>query len=151
MASKLTIRQLDAAFSEIKAFQPKVAPRGWLYAIRIALGMTREYVAKKMGITASAVQQIEEREQYLNITLASLQTAAQALGCHVVYAIVPNQPLKETVHIGAEQAAKNMMFGMNQTMALEDQSIGAQPWKDSYHELVEEFEKNPKLIWRWIK
>ena len=151
MNQKLARRQLDDLFKDVKAFPPQYVRRGWLYAIRTALGMTRAVAAKRMGVTPPAFQQMEQREVDLNITLASLKKAAEALDCHLVYAIVPNRPFTEMVHAAAEDAAKKMMEGVSQTMALEDQEIKQQPWQDSYNELVEELEKNPKLIWRWIE
>jgi predicted DNA-binding mobile mystery protein A len=147
---KLSRRQLDEALKNINAFAPNVAPRGWLYAIRSALGMSRAVVAKKLGVTPAAVQQTEEREAALTISLASLQQAAQALDCHLVYAIVPNQSLMKTLHHAAEQAAKKIMKSTSQSMALEDQALRTASWQHAYDELVEELEKNPKLIWKTL-
>lgn len=150
MKSKLSRRQLDQALRNINTFAPGLAPRGWLFAIRSALGMTRAVVAKKLGVTPAAVQQMEEREAAHTISLASLKQAAQALDCHLVYAIVPNRSLTQTVHDAAEQAAKKIMETVSQSMTLEDQSLRTVSWQHSYDELVSELEKNPKIIWKTL-
>jgi len=145
-------RQLDAVLSEGKAFPPSYAPtHGWLYAIRKAMGIPRSIVAKRLGISGPAVQQIEKREEERSITLANLQNAAEALNCQFMYAIVPKKPIAQMLHEAAEQAAKKMMEEVGQTMKLEDQAIAISPWWDSYEDLVEELEKNPQWIWRKIE
>jgi hypothetical protein len=47
-------------------------------------------VAKKMGVNRSGVFDLEAREPRNTITLKSMSRMAQAMGCKVVYGIVPN-------------------------------------------------------------
>jgi transcriptional regulator with XRE-family HTH domain len=46
-------------------------------------------IAGKMGVSPSVVFDIEKREPKNSISLRSLSRVAQAMGCKVVYGIVP--------------------------------------------------------------
>jgi DNA-binding Xre family transcriptional regulator len=67
-------------------------PRGWVRAIREALGMTTAELGQRMGLTQSRVSQIERSEELGSIRLDTLERAAQALNCQVRYVFVPNEP-----------------------------------------------------------
>jgi DNA-binding Xre family transcriptional regulator len=69
----------------------KRPPIGWLKAIRGALGISSRQLAQIVGIDSAAVIRLEDREPTGKITLELLDRAAQAMGCKVVYAIVPNE------------------------------------------------------------
>ena len=56
-------------------------PRGWIRAIREALGMTTEHLAKRIGVSQPRVIEIEKAEVSGSITLKTLQRAANALDC----------------------------------------------------------------------
>ena len=68
-------------------------PRGWVRAIREALGMTTAELGQRMGLTQSRVSQIERSEELGSIRLDTLERTAQALNCQVRYVFVPNEPL----------------------------------------------------------
>lgn len=55
------------------------------------------------------------------IRLSSLQRAAQAMDCKLVYAFVPNESLTHTVEQQARHVYIQQMNRVRQTMALEDQ------------------------------
>src|ERR1035437_2035514 len=134
MNKKIQRKQLDEIFLKVSAVQKFAAPtRGWLHAIRQSLGMPLRTLADRIGMTPQAIERMEKREADRSITLASLQSAAEALDCMFVYAIVPNRSLVETLHSAAEQAAEAMMKGVDQTMDLECQSVGL---SDSREELM---------------
>lgn len=71
-------------------------PKGWIRAIRDALGLTVRQLARRMGKTHSVVVRLEGSEAANTITLASLRAAAEAMDCTLIYAIVPNRSLTET-------------------------------------------------------
>jgi predicted DNA-binding mobile mystery protein A len=149
MSKKIQRKQLDEVFLKVSAFPTFAAPtRGWLHAIRQSLGMPLRTLAERMDMTPQAIERIEKREADQSITLASLQSAAEALDCLFVYAIVPKRSLVETLHSAAEQAADAMMKGVAQTMDLEGQSVEV---SGSREELILKLENNPRLIWRWVK
>jgi predicted DNA-binding mobile mystery protein A len=96
-------------------------PRGWVRAIREALGMTTAELGQRMGLTQSRVSQIERSEELGSIRLDTLERAAQALNCQVHYVFVPNEPLEEMVQRQARLRAQAEVDAVTHTMALEDQ------------------------------
>ena len=96
-------------------------PRGWVRAIREALGMTTAELGQRMGVTQSRVSQIERSEELGSIRLDTLERAAQALNCQVRYVFVPNEPLEQMVQRQARLRAQAEVDAVTHTMALEDQ------------------------------
>lgn len=72
-----------------KAGQEKSTTEGLLRAVRRALAVPTKEIGQKMGVRPSAVFEFENRELRAGITLASLGRFAGAMGCKVVYGIVP--------------------------------------------------------------
>ena len=70
---------------------------GWIRATREALGMSATRFAARCGITRQAAQQSEQNEVNGTIRLATLQRSAEALGCRLVYAFVPDGSLDEDI------------------------------------------------------
>lgn len=60
-----------------------------LRAVRHALRIPVEEIAKKMGVNCSVVNALEQSERRKTIELQSLGRVAEAMGCKVVYGIVP--------------------------------------------------------------
>ncbi|TCK19348.1 putative DNA-binding mobile mystery protein A [Thiogranum longum] len=98
-------------------------PRGWIKAIREALGMTTAQLGKRLGVSQPRVVKIEHAETKGSITLDSLERAANALDCRLVYALVPRKPLDEQVTERAERLAKKRLKSTSHSMALEDQEV----------------------------
>ena len=96
-------------------------PRGWVRAIREALGMTTAELGQRMGLTQSRVSQIERSEELGSIRLDTLERAARALNCQVRYVFVPNEPLEQMVQRQARLRAQAEVDAVTHTMALEDQ------------------------------
>ncbi len=150
MNKKLQRQQLDEIFLEMDNFRAFATPtKGWLCAIRESLGLSLRALAKRTGTSHQAIEQFEKREADQTITLASLKSAAESLGCDLVYAIVPREPLEETMHKAAEEAADRILKGAEQTMELEDQSVAKTLRAATREELIAKLENNPRLIWRW--
>src|ERR1700734_1900790 len=70
-------------------------PRGWVRAVREALGMSAAALATRLGTTAGAVTRLEQSEASAHIGLGTWGRAADALGCDLVYLLVPRRPLGE--------------------------------------------------------
>ena len=84
----------------------RVRPQsGWLRAIRDALGMTAAQLGARLGITPTSVFEMERREEDGTITLKTLEKAAEAIGCKLVYALVPDESLEATIHRRARKLA----------------------------------------------
>lgn len=99
-------------------------PRGWVRAIREALGMSAATLAGRLGITAGAVTRLEQSEAADGIRLETLRRAADALGCDLVYLLVPRRPLTAVVRDRARELAHWQVAATEQTMRLEDQATG---------------------------
>jgi predicted DNA-binding mobile mystery protein A len=128
-------------------FAPPV--RGWIKAVREALGMTTEQLARRLGVKQPSVVGLEQSEAKGTIELATLRRAAEALDCTLVYALIPNHSLEATVRERARQYVRRRMEPVEHTMLLEDQAV---PRGQSEAELEAELdeilrETNPKLFW----
>ena len=78
-------RHLDKRFQEMDALRQLARPpKGWMRAIREALGLTLEQFGRRMGVSKQRAIKLEQDEVKANITMASLERAAQALGCRVI-------------------------------------------------------------------
>jgi predicted DNA-binding mobile mystery protein A len=127
---------LDAHFEEWQQLRaiPR-PPRGWVRAVREALGMSAAALAARMGTTAGAVTRLEQSEAADRIRLDTLRRAADALECDLVYLIVPRRPLATVVRERAHELAHWQVAAVEQTMRLEDQATG------QAKELEEQFTK----------
>ena len=134
MLQSLPLQHLDRALAPWRALsrRPK---SGWLRAIRQALGMTTRQLAKAVGVTQAAVVDAERSEAKDDITLATLRRYATALDCELVYALVPNRPLKESLEARAEQVARDQVLRVRHSMALEDQQTSNQHFEGEVAEL----------------
>jgi len=100
-------------------------PRGWVKAIREALGMTAAQLGRRLGVSQVRALALEKGEASGSVTLASLERAAQALDCRLVYVIVPRKPLEELVEERAARLARKRLQATGHSMALEAQSVEA--------------------------
>src|SRR6266852_761063 len=121
---KDAIRHLDQRFAALRplAKSPR-PPKGWLRAVRDALGMTMAQFARRLGVSQPRIIELEQSEVGGSVTLNTLQRAAEALGCRLVYALVPEKPLAETVRERAAMIAERQLKAVEQTMRLEHQSV----------------------------
>ncbi len=137
---------LDQRFAEIGSPTRFAAPgRGWIRAIREAFGMTSAQLAKRLNIKQPSVVAIEQSEARGTIELATLRRAAAALDCTLVYALVPNHQLEETIRERARQFARRRGQPVEHTMLLEDQQVVPQDAESQIEEIVRE--TNPRKFW----
>lgn len=118
----LATRQLDSSLRRWRSIDQPKPTSGWIRAIRQALGMTTRQLAKLVSVTQAAVVDAERTEARGDITLATLQRYATALGCEVRYALVPRRPLREMIEGRAEQVARDEVDRVRHSMALEGQT-----------------------------
>jgi predicted DNA-binding mobile mystery protein A len=129
--------------------------RGWIRAIREALGMTAEQLAKRLGVKQPSVVALEQSEAKGTIELATLRRAAEALDCTLVYALVPNKPLEQTLRERARLFARRRSEPIEHSMALEDQALEDQALEDQKVQrketeaMIDEVvrETNPRRFW----
>lgn len=117
-------RELDRKFSAAKLEPIATRPRaGWIRAIRGALGMSQAVLAERLGVSGGAVNQLEHAELRGGVTIGKLSQVASALDCTLMYALVPNSTLQQTVMTQARSVAAQPLSYAARTMALEAQDI----------------------------
>ena len=109
--------------------------KGWIRALRDALGMSSTDLARRMGISQQRVPAIERGEQNRTIKLDTLMRAADALDCELVYALVPRTSLDDMVAHQARRRATDLLRRVTQHSRLEDQ----QPSDADLAAQIEEF------------
>ncbi|KJF65419.1 mobile mystery protein A [Rhizobium nepotum] len=124
-ARKRARKRLD---ERLRGLQPaesfRAPPKGWVRALRDALGMTGSQLGSRMGIRPQTVEAIEKSEASGTIQLSTLRRAAEALDCTLVYALVPNTSLEATVDERARKIAMRELQRVAHTMRLEAQGTG---------------------------
>ena len=85
--------------------------------------MTTAQLAQRMGVAQPSVVALEQSESLGRIRLDTLQRAASALNCRVVYALVPDQPLEVFVEAQKRERAERQLAAIEHSMSLEDQSV----------------------------
>jgi predicted DNA-binding mobile mystery protein A len=122
---RLAANQLDRRFDEIRPLleQLERPSRGWIKALREGLGMTSAQLARRMGVSQPRIAELEKAEAARNVTLSSLERAAEALDCRLVYVLVPNRSLSERLEERATEVAEEQLAAIDQTMRLEKQSV----------------------------
>ncbi len=116
---------LDSRLRRLRRATPATVPSaGWIRAVRDALGMSSADLARRTGVTRAAVAAMESSERARTIRLSTLDRAAEAMGCTVVYALVPNDSLETTVRERALELIEDRDRYVHQTMLLEDQDTG---------------------------
>lgn len=64
-------------------------PEGWLKTVRQAVGFTQADMAEYLQVCSQTISAYERNESTGALTLRALKTYATALGCDVVYCLVP--------------------------------------------------------------
>lgn len=143
-------RQLDKRFIMLQNMPLFARPQhGWLKAIREALGMTTTQLAERLGVVQSRAVAIEQAEIKGAITLSSLEKAAQAMDCRLIYALVPKKPLDELVTERATHLAKKRLESTRHSMALEAQSVDPLDEDEQLKDMVQRLlEKAGSELWK---
>ncbi len=123
---QLRIEQLERALKPFVTAKDSPRPqRGWIRAIREATGVTLKEMAKRLHKGPSLAFYLEKSEAEYRITLGNLREAAEALGCQLVYALVPRDgSIQSLSEKRARAKATEHVRAVEQTMALEDQAVG---------------------------
>jgi predicted DNA-binding mobile mystery protein A len=138
--------RLDQRFRKLgppKKFAPPV--RGWIQAIRGALGMSTAQLAKRLRIKQPSLVALEQSEARASIELATLRRVAAALDCTLVYALVPRKPLDTLVRERARAFSNQRRASLEHSMLLEDQKVNSKRVAAKLDEILRE--TNPRLFW----
>lgn len=123
-------------------------PRGWIRAVREALGMTTRQFARRMGKVQSAVVEMEKSEARDSISLSTLRQAAEALDCTLVYALVPNRPIDDMLRVRAAEIASQQLARASHTMALENQALDRTAQEAERERLIDALLRgSPARLW----
>jgi len=139
---------LDVQLEPLRVMDPLIRPdRGWIRAIREAIGMTTGQFAKRLGVSQPRIAALERAEANEVVTLKSLRQAAEALDCVLVYALVPKTSLEDLVKERARYVAEQQLARTNHTMRLENQGVSKQRLERAREELATELMRSDRRLW----
>jgi predicted DNA-binding mobile mystery protein A len=137
---------LDERFKKLEPVSRYSSPvRGWIKAVREALGMTTAQLARRLGVKQPSVVAIEQSEAKGTIELATLRRVAEALDCTLIFALVPKKPLEAMIRDRARNFARRRRDPVEHSMLLEDQKVEDKDAEARLDEIVREI--NPRLFW----
>jgi predicted DNA-binding mobile mystery protein A len=117
----LRLSQLDRKLSEARSLPPRPSG-GWIASVREALGLTLAEVGQHLGAPRQTIQKFERAEATDRITLGTLRRVADAMGCDLIYALVPKSgSFAELAEHPTRERASRDVKSVVHTMALEDQ------------------------------
>lgn len=142
-------QQLDKTLSGyVTAKQTSIPVKGWIRAIREALGMSGKQLAGRLNVSQPRIPRLEQDEVSGVVSLKTMRQAAEAMDCVFVYAIVPRTTLEETVRAQARKVAGVRTQRVSHTMLLEAQSLSAEEQRAALDAAVEELAREmPKELW----
>jgi len=151
--TKTRLKRLQLADALRPYPDPEAAavPRGgWLRAIREALGMTQSQLGARTSISRQSVQDFERAEADRRITLESLDKLARAMGCRMVYALVPENGSVDALRERRALAlAETLLQPTDHSMKLEAQGVTA-PERERQRRLLADTLLNgsPRKLWQ---
>jgi predicted DNA-binding mobile mystery protein A len=145
----LARQQLDKTLSGYAVAKQNVNPvKGWIRAIREALGMTGKQLASRLNVSQPRISRLEQDEVSGVVSLNTMRQAAEALDCVFIYAIVPRTTLEETVREQARKVAGARAKRVSHSMLLEEQNLSAEEQHASFSAAVEALVREmPKELW----
>ncbi len=147
--SKLVRAQLDQTLTMLRPLLGTPIPlKGWIRAIRNAIGMSGRQLANRLCVTKQSASLIESREIAGTATIKTLRNTAEALDCIFIYGFIPRISLEEMVRDQAKKVASARLARASHTMNLENQSLNKienqAVLEDMINELTDEL---PKYLW----
>ncbi len=109
--------------------------------------MSQAVLAERLGVSSAAVNKLERAELHGGITIGKLAEVGAALDCTLVYALVPNSTLEQTVMNQAQATASRLLGYAARTMALEAQEIDSGRQREAVERYAQQLVANGKL-WR---
>jgi len=152
LQNKVLIRkQLDQRLQSYSALKDTPPPvRGWIRAIRDALGMKGDQLARRLGVQKQRIVALEKGEAAGTVTMNSMKRAAEAMDCVFVYALVPRDSLQANVERRARKYAEHIHASLQHSMLLEKQGLTVD---ESGHGIAANTEKfvreTPRELWEF--
>lgn len=141
----------DRRFPELRAAAAVLGARpakGWIHAIRTALGMSVTVLAQRLGVRHSTVLAYESAERSGRIQLDTLRRVADALDAELLVVLVPRKPIGATLRARAREIAQQEVSATVQSMRLENQEVASADTQAQLDLLVENLVREPKKLWR---
>ena len=133
-------RRLDERFEALRVVRTVARPhRGWIRAVRDALGMSSSELADRLSVTHQAVSELEKSEERETVQLKTLRRAADALDCDLVYYLLPRGSLDRAVHEQAMKVAATHLSAVDHHSKLESQGVPDSDQAAQLQDLVREF------------
>jgi predicted DNA-binding mobile mystery protein A len=127
----------------------KPPAKGWIRAIRDALGMSSEQLARRTSLVSQTVDGWERTEANGSISLKTLRRAADALDCTLVYAFIPKTSLEKTVQLRVRSLAMRDLRRVAHTMKLEDQATDDSDQQSQIDEYIRDHvEELDRDLWK---
>lgn len=107
--------------------------------------MTTAQLARRLDITQPSIVAVELSEQKGTVELATLRRVAKALDCKLVYALVPNRSLEETIRDRAQLFLRRHREPVEHSMMLEDQTVAHTDTEAIIDQVLQE--TSPRHFW----
>lgn len=147
----LRLRQLEETFRPLRELGDVTRPSGgWVRAVREGLGMTNVQLTKRLKKRApQSIEDMQKSELTETIQLKTLRRLAGALGCRLVYAIVPPLPLDQIRRNRARVIAERLVKQTSHSMRLEAQGVSQEEEQRELESLIDKIlADNPKILWQ---
>lgn len=145
-------KQLDDTLQIFKAPASVGRPiRGWIRAIRDALGMSMRQLAERMGVSQSRIARIEADELSGSLTIKTLEKVAEQLDCVFVYGFAPRTTLDDSVKTQAARIAEQRMERPAHHMYLEAQDLSEKRFAQAFENMVEDILASPSRLWDQVE
>ena len=146
---RLVREQLDNTLHKFHSLlEISKPPKGWIRAIRDALGMNGRQLADRLNVTRQRAALIERDEMNGSATLKTMRRIAECLDCVFVYGFVPRTSIEQTVRDRARQVAMKRFSRVSQTMKLEDQALSKSEEEKALSDMIEELvDTLPSTLW----
>ncbi len=146
---RLIKEQLEETMSRLSCLRDVQRPaKGWLRAVREALGMSGKQFARRLGVSAPWITALEKKELSGSVTIKTMRQAAGAMDCIFVYALLPRESLADIVRRRAEILAQKRLERVSHSMLLEAQQLPDTEQKKAFESEVNAIIQDmPKELW----
>lgn len=144
----LARKNLDRRFAAMRGVEMARPPKGWIRAVRDALGISSTHLARRLGVSQPRISALEKAEVTGSASLKTVRRAAEALGCRLVYAIVPDTSLDDIVRRQAARRAEQELRYVHHMMTLENQALDDSDLADARQRMIDGFlEGSMRRLW----
>lgn len=146
---KLALKQLDEQLKVWQKVKKQPKPKkGWINLLRKTLGLSSYQLATFMHVSQPRVVQIEKTEFDHTITLQTLEKVANAMGCKLVYGIVPKNSLQNILEEQGKKIVKARIKSVSHSMEIETQGITKKKQQLQSKQLLQQLlQGSPKKLW----